>query len=439
MFNNLSRALLLASLSFGLNATAQTSPSTPVSQMPAFETAFEQPLFKTLPGQTPYRIPAIATTRGGSLIAVTDYRPCGSDIGYGLVNLHYRLSHNNGRTWSPEMVLAQGDGFMGSPTCGYGDAAIVADRTSDEVIVVSVTGQTVYGAATTTRENPNRVAIQRSTDQGRTWSAPEDITERIYSLFDKSQLGPVQSLFFTSGRIAQSQRIRKGRYYRIYAALCARPGGNRVLYSDDFGRTWLPLGSIDSSPAPKGDEVKVEELPNGNLMLSSRTWGGRIFNIFSYISQRNATGVWGEPLLTADAQKGIVAEKNACNGEILIVDAVSRATGKIVPLALHSIPLGPGRARVGIYYKSLHSPSSYQSVSNLANDWSGPFEVTPINSAYSTMTLQADGRIGFFYEEETYGAGAAYTEMYRPLSIEQITQGEYRTPIQTKNKVKRKK
>lgn len=394
--------------------------------------ALEQPLFKTYPQQTPYRIPAIAATQAGHLLALTDYRPCGADIGYGRVDLRYRISYNNGTTWSPELVLAQGDGIKGSLTCGYGDAAVVADSRSGEVIVVCVTGNTVYGAATTTRENPNRVAILRSTDNGRTWSEPEDITESIYSLFDKSKLGPVQSLFFGSGRICQSRLVRIGRYHRLYAALCARPGGNRVVYSDDFGRSWQPLGSIDKSPAPQGDEPKVEELPNGDVVLSSRMWGGRYFNTFSYISQRKATGMWAEPIASTQAQRGVVAQQNACNGEILMVDAIDQKTGKSVPVVLQSVPLGPGRTRVGIYYKPLYSPYDYQTPALFAANWRGPYEVTPLSSAYSTMILQPDGRIGFFYEEATYGAEAAYTEMYRPICLGQITNGEFRTLEESK-------
>ena len=146
-------------------------------------------------------------------------------------------------------------------------------------MVVCVTGNTVYGHGTTKRSNPNRVAVLHSRDGGHTWSQPVDITEQVYSLFDKSNLGPVDAMFFGSGRICQSQLVKVGRYYRLYAALCARPGGNRVVYSDDLGRTWHALGDIHTSPAPTGDEPKVEELPDGSVVLSSRISGGRLFNI----------------------------------------------------------------------------------------------------------------------------------------------------------------
>lgn len=418
---------------FGLSAQAQViSPILP-QLVKSFQTpkedlcteTFEQPLFKTRVGEIPYRIPAIATAKNGNIIAVTDYRHCKQDIGFGRVDLHYRYSNNNGYSWTKELVMAEGNGIEGDPRCGYGDAAIVADSKSNEVIVVCVTGNTVYSHPTTTRENPNRVAIIRSYDNGETWNAPEEITESIYSLFDKSKLGPVQSLFFGSGRICQSSQIKVKDYYRIYAALCARPGGNRVVYSDDFGRTWHALGTIDVSPAPNGDEPKIEELPDGNVLLSSRAWGGRHFNIYSYISKKKATGEWCDPIASNDCEGGIIAKENACNGEVMIIDAVKQDTNESVQLALHSVPLGPGRKNVGIYFKPLNNKESYQSPTAFASDWSGPYQVSDINSAYSTMCLQPDGRIGFFYEEETYGPNTAYTEIYIPLSIEKITGGAY--------------
>ena len=179
------------------------------------------------------------------------------------------MSSDYGKTWGKEFLVTRGSGVHGAVDCGFGDAALVADRESNEVLLVTVCGETVYTAQTTTRQNPNRVALLRSHDNGKTWSKFKEITESIYSLFDKSTIGPVQSLFFGSGRIFQSRKVKVGSHYRIYAALCARPNGNRVIYSDDFGNTWRALGDINVSPAPNGDEPKCEELPDGSLILSS--------------------------------------------------------------------------------------------------------------------------------------------------------------------------
>ena len=101
--------LLAGTLTVGAQTTTEAQLLSPTA-----DDAVERPLFKTLPGKTPYRIPAIAVNRRGTLIAVSDYRPCGGDIGFGKVDLRYRLSDNNGATWSRELVLAEGDGVNGS-------------------------------------------------------------------------------------------------------------------------------------------------------------------------------------------------------------------------------------------------------------------------------------------------------------------------------------
>ena len=149
--------------------------------------AQRQELFVTTADSAhPYRIPAIAHLKGKRLLSVTDYRLCGADIGFGRVDLHGRLSQDNGRTWSSEYPIIQGTGVKHAADCGYGDAAIVSAPNGRDILLLCVCGNTVYGAASTTRQNPNRVARLYSHDGGRTWSAPDDITEDIYSLFDES-------------------------------------------------------------------------------------------------------------------------------------------------------------------------------------------------------------------------------------------------------------
>ena len=100
-------------------------------------------------------------------------------------------------------------------------------------------------------------------------------------------------------------------------------------------------------------------------------------------------------------------------------------------LLFQSIPLGPQRANVGIYYKELASEiEDYISPYELARDWDGVLQISTLNSAYSTMIWQKDNNLGFFYEEETYGVSAhsygGYNMVYESLSLEEITDGKYK-------------
>ena len=64
------------------------------------------------PDVTPYRIPSITKTSKGDLLAVADSRPCRADIGYGRVDLHGRISQDNGKTWGDVFTIIEGDGIM---------------------------------------------------------------------------------------------------------------------------------------------------------------------------------------------------------------------------------------------------------------------------------------------------------------------------------------
>ena len=124
----------------------------------------------------PYRIPAVAELWNGALFALTDYRHCKNDIGFGRVDIHGKRLR--GRKWGQEFVFVEGTGVEGAVDCGYGDPAIVADRNSKEILVALVCGNTVYWKSTTNRQNPNRISTMRSLDGGRTWDLQE-ITEQM--------------------------------------------------------------------------------------------------------------------------------------------------------------------------------------------------------------------------------------------------------------------
>ena len=372
----------------------------------------------------PYRIPALAELQDGSVMLLADYRHCFSDIGFGRVDIRGKVLSPDGRRWGEEFTLIEGTGIEGTVDCGYGDPAIVADRESEDVLVALVCGNTIYWHPSTTRQNPNRISLMRSSDSGKTWSV-EEVTEQIYTLFDEAPDGCVQSCFIASGKIFQSRIIKVGSHYRIYAALTARPNGNRVIYSDDFGKTWAVLGGLSQLPAPHGDEPKCEELPDGRVVLSSRAMGGRYFNIYAYTDAATGEGSWDETAPSGKRAKGCISLENACNGEILILPAVRNADKAEVMLALQSVPFGPGRTNVGIYAKELPSDISAITAEVFAADWNMKYQVSETWSAYSTMIQLRNGDIAFYFEESHNGMTTTYDMIYQELSIETITSGLY--------------
>jgi len=332
-----------------------------------------------------FRIPAITVTSKGTLIALGDHRhQHGKDVGAAMpLDVMVRRSSDNGKTWTIAEDLIKCDGpDYAEGIYGFGDAAIVADRESDEVLIMCVGDREGKSFG-----NGGRLEVHRfcSHDGGQNFSEHTDLSDQFYGC---SAIW--KSLFVASGKIFQSRVIKVGKYYRLYCAALVKSYGDFVFYSDDFGRSWTILGN-STSPCASGDEPKVEELPDGSVILSGRAYGGRCFNIFRYSDEARTEGTWDKYQFT----KEVLAQTNSCNGEIM---AIKKKDGRNW-LYLQSVPAGPGRSHVSIYYKTIPSQESYDDITpaSFGKGWS-VYEVTELDSAYSTMCLMPNGRIGFYYE-----------------------------------------
>ena len=418
------KAFLLSAMGVALLVPSQVSANVtvvPVEARSASVNGHGMTVFSNRDAQ--YRIPSIVECKSGKLIAFTDHRYDNKDIGGGRhLDIVMKTSQDKGATWSgPEQMVAKGgNGVATSFDCAHGDAATVVDRKTGRILLMCASGGIGYWESS--RKKPIMMGRYYSDDEGKTWKG-EEVTRQIYDL-----MPDMESAFFTSGRICQSKQIKVGKYYRVYTALATRKG-NRILYSDNFGKTWAVLGKNVAESAPRGDEAKIEELPNGNVLLSSRVMGGRFFNVYSYADKKSATGSWGKVAMSGAANHGVVAKKNACNGEVLLVNA--KKNGKKVKLLLQSVPCGPNRVNVGIYYKALNSPADYATPEAIAKDWEGCYQVSDTTSAYSTMVQGKDGSIFFLLEENAFCHPETepddyYDIRFDKLSIGQITNGQYK-------------
>lgn len=387
-------------------------------------------VFDNAASDVPYRIPAIAKNKDGDLIAVCDYRYSKADIGMaenGKLDLKYRIKNAENGEWGDIKTLAAAFG-EGDDNVAFGDPCIVADRESDNVLVLSCVGNVSFPKGT--HENHQGVARFYSRDGGHSWSGYEDIGDQFLSQLDKRENGEVRAFFIGSGKITQSRLIKNGDFYRLYCAVLVKDKEgtkiNYVFFSDDFGGNWILLGDINDCPIPSGaDEPKTEELPDGSVVISSRIKGGRAFNIFRYDDIAHGKGKWAQMAVSDSQINGVKASMNACNGEIMVVPVVNNETGLSSYLLLQSVPMDEEgkRAKVGINFKELKDIEDYNSPLNLSKDWDGDFLVTSHSSAYSTMVTDADHNIAFFYEENLANGG--YDLIYRNLSLEEITGGKF--------------
>lgn len=395
----------------------------------------------------PYRIPAIATLNNGTILAISDQRPCGADVGNGEVDIYAKvgtINSNGSYTWNPSstdpsvkggLKIAEGTGNSGAFNCGFGDAAVVVDRESGKVLVICVAGNVVFGNGSSS--NHNKMARIIGSADGLTWSStPEDVT----TAFFKNLLPNAYTMFMASGRMIQSKIVKNGDYYRIYGALLVKESSgenNYVVYSDDFGATWTVLGA--EIAVKGGNEAKVEELPNGDIVISSRKSGGRYFNVYSYSDKTNWDGTqkdWGEA--TACSFSG----NNETNGELLFYPGFTNTkNGTKYNVILQSLPTGrkslidinkkAGRSNVSVYYKVFETNKTSWTVDDFTSGWTKGIEVDDGASAYSTMTRLPNGELGFLYEDDYHGtkASGGYSNIvYVPLTVEEITNKAYSAP-----------
>ena len=385
--------------------------------------------------QYSYRIPAIAKTGDGMLVAVSDYRHNLDDIGrdnHGTgtkrIDLVMRTSDDNGATWSDIKTIAAGDdNQVGSWLRAFGDAAIAA--VGENIVVMAAAGDVVYTAGTTS--SPNKMARIYSSDNGATW-AIEEMTTKMYSQ-STSLIPDGGSAFFGSGKLAVDPNFNGTGKARIYGALLVRIGTNGYnnfgVFSDDLGATWKILGG-STSPVASGDEPKIEILPNGQILLSARRVGGRVFRVFTYGNDKaNGEGSWGDAAVNGCDNGG----QNGTNGEIICLDA-KRPNGKRTKILLQSQPQGGtgqyDRNNVTIWYKEVSADETY-TPSSIASGWTKGKQVSTVQSAYSAMCLQANGEIALFFEEapcyaDNYEKG--YSMVYVPLTIEEITENNFLNP-----------
>lgn len=423
------------------------SAATSLGQDEFSVTVFDGPDAPKIGTAPSHRIPALVQTFDGALLAIGDYRYGLSDVGAGQkaqIEMWYRRSTDMGRTWTEAQTVYPASTVRSNWQYAMGDASVVADRESAEVLLMCAAGSVGNGASTAS--NPIRIGCFRSTDNGQTWDEGTELTSQIYGLFD----GDATAIFITSGHLCQSRQIKVGSHYRVYAAVpvrtASRGNSTGVMFTDDFGQTWHLLGM--DKQFPEGtvyEEGKVEEMPDGNVALMVRDDRGtqgvdyaeKNFNYFRYTDIASGEGVW------STAQSGITGMANACNSAFIIVPAKRTSDDASVNLLLTTVPFHTryvrdvennyGRKGVGFYYKEVATTDDYTSGQALATGWQRGYQVTQLCSAYADLLLLSDGFVGLLLEDNgRQGRGAdgnneteAYDLIYYHLSLTTITAGQY--------------
>ena len=320
-----------------------------------------------------HRIPALACAPNGDLLIAFDRRPDSADDAPNPNSVVQRRSRDNGRSWESETVIH--GGVPGSAKVGYSDPCYLVDNATAEIHnfhVISYDrgfGDSQAGADPTDR-NVLHVEVSTSRDNGHTWTH-RDITDEITT--DST----TTSRFVASG---QGIAILHGRYQgRLVAQMTVRNAAGQQaqsIYSDDHGVTWQagePVGQMM-------DENKVVELSDGILMLNSRDANRSGHRKVAYSHDGGET--WGVVSLVDD----LVDPTN--NGQIF--------------RAFPNVHEGCARARVLLFTNSCHATDRVDATLSVSCDdgrtWPTHQLYMPGEVGYTTVVVQADGRLGVAWE-----------------------------------------
>ncbi|MSU48693.1 MAG: exo-alpha-sialidase [Opitutus sp.] len=156
----------------------------------SFAIAAESPVSRTVirrqgdDGVHTYRIPGLATTPTGTLIAVFDLRHASSGDLPGDIDVGTMRSTDAGKTWSQMRTILDFDkNVPGARGNGVGDPCVLVDHETHTIFVAALWSKGERGWAGSgpglSPDETGQLAIVKSTDDGLTWSAPINLTAQV--------------------------------------------------------------------------------------------------------------------------------------------------------------------------------------------------------------------------------------------------------------------
>lgn len=300
-----------------------------------------------------YRIPSIITAKDGSILVFCEARR-ESWRDKSRTDVVMKRSTDNGQTWSAMQDLTHGD------TGAYMDPTPLMDVSTGRLFLF-----TTFWPSDNHSGNANKAILITSDDNGKTWSAPQDVTS---TLLPKDRtingFGPGSGLQMQGGKC-------KGRL--ILPARVGYADGHAhdvALYSDDHGKTWAMGKDGDN-----GDEFQIAESPKGTLVYNARVPNARM------VSRSVDCGQTWDKAVKDESLPGV---SKGCQASVL-------GKGKVLYFSgiqgTKETPEWDERANLAIY-KSLNGGKTWDKGTVLYDKASG----------YSCMTFLPDGRIGIIFE-----------------------------------------
>jgi sialidase-1 len=323
-----------------------------------------------------FRIPSVVA-RGEWVFAFCEGRlHAAADAGE--IEVVLRRSADGGRTWLPLQVVSAAAG----KTCG--NPVPIVDPASGELVLVTVQNGADALEISVARgidgEDGRRVFVQRSTDDGASWSLPVEITAQVKpSDWGWYATGPCHGIALTVGShagrlvVPANHSLVPAKMDDLDAAAVVRLNGGHCIFSDDGGRNWA-VGFVDRNDdaSVNANETTVAELADGRLYFNARNHRGTgPARVHGYSSDG------GETL--DSPYEGI--------GEIT-APGIQGSVLRVGDRLLLSTPVHPEIRRELTVFVS----------ADLGRSWRPGLVVHPGMAGYSDLVPLPDGQVGIFYE-----------------------------------------
>ena len=217
-------------------------------------------------GSAAFRIPGLVTSNKGTLLGVYDVRYNSSVDLQEHIDIGLSRSTDGGQTWEKMRIPMAFGEYDGLPSAqnGVGDPSILVDTKTNTIWIVAawthgMGNQRAWWSSHQGMDlnNTAQLVMVKSTDDGKTWSEPINITEQVklpewYFLLQ----GPGRGITMSDGTLVfPIQFIDKTRI----------PNAG-IMYSKDGGKTW----KIHNHARTNTTEAQVAEVEPGVLMLNMR-------------------------------------------------------------------------------------------------------------------------------------------------------------------------